>query len=318
MTRSFQLGAAVVLGLTLAATPARAQGDMAAAQALYDQATHAMDAGDYATACPKLEEVVRLAPDGVGGRLTLGECYEKAGKLATAWAAYTAAESVAARLNQAARVDKAHKAAEALRRRLATLTIQVPPAVASLEGLAVQRDGVSVGAAAWGTSIPIDAGTHTVTARAKGKLAWHKDVQAAKDGVAVTVVVEALASAPVVVEGGPAPAPAPPVDAAPPPRSRFTPLVIAAFAVGGAGIVTGTVTGILTLSQGSTCKTACSQSDLDGAKTTAWVSDVSFGVGVAGAAVGVLGLVLARPRSSAPSATTIDLGPRSISLRTSF
>src|SRR5262245_14421848 len=112
------------------------------AQALYEQAVAAMDKKDYASACPSLEEVVRLIPEGVGAKLTLAECYEGAGRLASAWTGYALAEAAAAKENQREREQKAHARAEALKPKLARLTIVVPEAVRALPGLAITRDGV--------------------------------------------------------------------------------------------------------------------------------------------------------------------------------
>jgi hypothetical protein len=98
--------ATAFVSLLLLAPPAVAQDD-AAAERLYEVATAAMDKGDYATACPKLEEVVRLVPDGIGAKLTLAECYEGAGRLASAWAVYGTARAVAAKAGQPDREKKA-------------------------------------------------------------------------------------------------------------------------------------------------------------------------------------------------------------------
>lgn len=45
--------------------------------------------------------MTRLVPEGLGAKLTLAECYESQGKLASAWTQYTVVESMAARTGQA-------------------------------------------------------------------------------------------------------------------------------------------------------------------------------------------------------------------------
>ncbi len=101
---SFLATASLVSASALRASSAFAQPidarTMATAQALHDQGLKALDAKDYATACPKLEEVVRLVPDGLGARLSLAECYEGADRLASAWTVYLFVESAAARTHQ--------------------------------------------------------------------------------------------------------------------------------------------------------------------------------------------------------------------------
>src|SRR5262245_36063967 len=149
---------AVLLGVaacsfieTAAAQPAS---DRAAAQVLFDEAQAAMDRSDYTTACPKLEETVRLEPRAVGAKLALAQCYEAAGKLASAWAAFVAVEAAAERENQKDRERIAEARIAALRPRLATLTVRVPAQVQKLAGFSVQRDGAEIGPGQWGSAVP--------------------------------------------------------------------------------------------------------------------------------------------------------------------
>lgn len=81
----------------------------AAAQALYAKATADMDAKDFASACRKLEEVTRLAPEGLGAKLTLGDCYAALGKLASAWGQYVIVKTAGAQAGQAERAERASK-----------------------------------------------------------------------------------------------------------------------------------------------------------------------------------------------------------------
>lgn len=164
------------------------------AQALYDQAVTAMGKKDFDSACPKLEEVVRLEPAGIGAKLTLAECYEGMGRLASAWTTWGLAEAAAAQANQGERQKKAHDRAEALKPRLAQLTVTVPDAVRSLKDLSIQRDGVPVGPAQWGVPLPADKGEHTLVATADGKERWQKVITMA-DGAATTVEIGPLADA---------------------------------------------------------------------------------------------------------------------------
>ena len=54
------------------------------ATTVWEQALEAMHKQDYATACPTIEEVARLRPEELGAKLKLAECYEGAGRLASA------------------------------------------------------------------------------------------------------------------------------------------------------------------------------------------------------------------------------------------
>src|SRR5947209_367391 len=95
------------------------------AQDLFDHAAKLMDQAQYDAACPKLEEVVRLQPNGVGANLTLAECYEHTGRLASAWTRYVSAEAAAERASQPERQKVAHDHALALKPILSELTITV-------------------------------------------------------------------------------------------------------------------------------------------------------------------------------------------------
>jgi hypothetical protein len=172
------------------------------AQALYDQATAEMDAKNYASACPKLEEVERLLPEKLGAKLTTAQCYEGQGRLASAWAKYTRVEALAGKAGQAQRAKEAAAKAAELRPRLATLTIGVPPEVRALPGLAITRDGVALGEAQWGLPVPVDKGQHRVVATATDKQPWEKGVEIQADGVTATVTVEPLPAAATTLSDG--------------------------------------------------------------------------------------------------------------------
>jgi len=114
--------------LTIALAPhlARADetSDKAAAEALYQLAQQLMSAGDYANACPKLDASNALDP-GVGTLLLLGDCQEKLGKLASAWAAFREAAQLAGTRNDAERARVAEIRAAALKPRLVTVVYEV-------------------------------------------------------------------------------------------------------------------------------------------------------------------------------------------------
>lgn len=184
---------------------------LATAQALYDGASKAMDAKDYKSACPSLEEVVRLVPDGFGAKVTLAECYEASGRLASAWTMYTLVDNLATKPNQLHHRSTAHRKAEALKPRLSRLTITVTASTRALSGLEIKRDEVSVGAAQWGVPLPVDKGKHVIVATAKGKQRLEKAVEIDEDGVERSLEISDLADLPIVA--------AAPIAAAPPPPS---------------------------------------------------------------------------------------------------
>jgi hypothetical protein len=169
---------------------------LAAAQVLFDQGQDAMEKKDYATACPKLEEVTRLLPEGVGGQITLAQCYEGAGRLASAWTTYRVAQALAAQAKKADDEAQARERAEALKPRLAQITITVPEQTRALPGLTIVREGITVGPAQWGTPLPVDKGKHVVVATATGKQRWEQVVEVPADGIVGTVEVTGLLDLP--------------------------------------------------------------------------------------------------------------------------
>ena len=283
-----------------------------AAKALYEVATKAMDAKDYASACPKLEEAVRLVPSGVGARLTLGECYEAAGKLASAYASFGLAETMAAAAKQGERQEKAHNRAKALKPRLATLTIAVADDVRAESGLEVRRDGVLAGAAQWGIASPVDRGTHVVVAAAPGKSKWVKTVEVT-DGAALMVTVDALFQRIPAAEEE---------DAA---ASLWGPQRLASLAVGGAGLVAlgaGSYFGVLASAKqkqsndGLCDGNQCDQAGLDLRTDAIHAANATTALLVVGGAAVTVGVVLfvtaPGSKSQATTALRIGVGPRGI------
>jgi hypothetical protein len=243
-----------LLVAALASASARAQSPIqnkVAAEALYQDATTLMREKNFAAACPKLEEVVRLQPDGIGAKLTLADCYEADGRLASAWSMFAAAEVAAGKAGQAARQKKAAARMAALKPKLARVVVELDAATQALPNLEVTRDAVPVGPAQWGAPIPVDKGQHVVVANAMGKERFERAITV-RDGDTITVRVEGLrdipapppAPPPPKVEPPPAPlAPEPPKPPAPPP-SKGPNLRTEGLAVGSVGVALLAVSGI--------------------------------------------------------------------------
>jgi hypothetical protein len=185
------LGGLVALASTPAsAEPARAPQDAAAAQALFYEARGLLRAGRYAEACPKLEESLRLDV-GTGTTFNLADCNEHLGKLAAAWSGFLDAAAASKAAGQAQRERVARDRAAKLEARVPKLVVDVgnaPP------GLVIERDGVAVGPAAFGTEIPVDPGIHRVAARAPG-YQDKETVVATREGQILRVAVGELAHA---------------------------------------------------------------------------------------------------------------------------
>ena len=168
----------------------------AAAEQLFAQARALMAEGDHAAACPKLEASLALDP-ALGTRLNLAHCYQRVGRLASAWARFREAADLAARAGETRREVFARERAAALEPRLPRLVVQVPSA-ARVPGLIVERDGSVVDLALLGTPVYVDPGVHEVTAEAPGYISFSTTVTA-EEGRETSVgipVLEPEASAP--------------------------------------------------------------------------------------------------------------------------
>jgi hypothetical protein len=311
--------APILFGALLWASSAGAQrGDAAAAEQLFTAGREAFERGDFATACPKFEESQRLDP-AAGTLINLAACYEKLGRLASAWETWRGALQVLTPTDE--RRTAVERRAEAMEKRVPRLFIELsrgaPP------GTKVTRDSVELGAASLGVGLPVDPGRHLVIATSPGRLERRYDVQIA-EGATQKLVVEPGEERPSAPEPGanapaPAPPPAQPAPLADQPRSSNGTRTLG-YVVGGAGvagILVGSVTGIIALQKKNAmlddCEKvgggyACGPDGLDAASsgdTFATVSTVAFAAGAVATGVG-LWLVLS---SSEQTQTALVASP---------
>jgi hypothetical protein len=142
----------------------RADAQSAEAEALFREGKKLVKAGKVAEGCDKLEASERLESS-TGTLLNLGDCREKNGQLASAWAAFAKAATSAKRESDAKREGEARRRAALLDPKLAKLTIAVPKRI---DGLVIKRNDQPVDPALWNTEIPVDAGMYKVSATAPG------------------------------------------------------------------------------------------------------------------------------------------------------
>jgi hypothetical protein len=295
--------AAVLLGaLDAHAEPSAAQ--KALAGQVFDDAQKLAAANDFAGACPKYAESNRLDPQ-LGTLLYLGTCYEKIGKVASAWGSFKDAVDIAIQKHDERETKARAKVAE-LDPKVPRLVILAPAPPASLE---IRADGEIVAKVLWGTKLPVDPGAHALTATADGKRAWKADVSLGI-GESKTVTVPSLedGAAP-TAQSAPKPAVAAPSTGAPAEaRHADRTLAYVAGGIGVVGVAAGSVTGLMAMGKKTTAEQNCTGSDCnatgkaagDSAKGLATVSTIAFGVGVAGLAVGtVLWLAAGSSREAA-------------------
>ena len=183
-----------VLAATLVTSPLLAQpsgSNKAAAEALFREGKKLMGEKKFGEACPKFADSQRLDP-GAGTLLNLAFCYEANGQLATAWATYQDAGAAAKAEQNTNYMSTAEKRGTALESKLPKLTITIATPV---DGMEIRRDNVVVSKAEWGLEIPVDPGSHSISASAPKKKPWSTSVDAVVSGK-VNVPIPALEDAP--------------------------------------------------------------------------------------------------------------------------
>ncbi|NUQ75649.1 MAG: tetratricopeptide repeat protein [Polyangiaceae bacterium] len=325
------LGTSVLL-LLASAAPAFAQPspvDVTMAEALFREGKALLEQGKPDEACPKLAESQRIDPAG-GTLLTLAICYEAAGKTASAWGVYNEALAMADAQGRADRVKLSKEAIVRLEKRLSYMTVKVAPEVAALEGLVIERDEKPLAKVALGVAVPIDPGKHKIVAKAPG---WKPavieiDVGASSDRKVVEIPPLDKEEPPPPEPTASAEPPPPPqagsaVVALPPPsldqgseRGGVQRLVgIGMASAGIASVVVGSIIGLRAKSLHDDAIERCPGSpcpDKEGvrlnedAQTNAFVSNITFGAGLALVGSGLV-VWLTAPRAKAPASGSAHL-----------
>lgn len=326
MIASKRIVAAVTLAFCcFAPALAHAQSeDQAIAQTLFDEALKLMANGNFASACPKLAESQRLDPGG-GTVFNLAMCREKEGKLASAWSAYNESLSLAIRDGRKDRETAARDRLAIITPKLARLTVNVPASVV-VPGLEVRLDETPMRQAVWGIATPVDVGSHQIAVTATGKAPWNTTIEIPSDGETKSVDVPPLNDLPVSVAPPPPVTPLQVVETAPAkPAGKDLTLAWIFGGVGAAGILTGTIAGIVVFAKrgesNADCRTGCTQKGVDAmndAKSIAWVSNIGFGIGLAGIATGVVLYFTAKPRASTRATITPAIGPGFVGAQGTF
>jgi hypothetical protein len=181
---------AVAIGLAAAASArcALAQGDdMTSARALFEEARGLMRAGRYEAACPKLE-AARAIYAGPGVLLNLGDCYEKTGRMASAWTTFEEALTHATAEGRAEYEAEARRRHDSLASRVARLVVRT---AVEAPDVVVRCDGNVIDRRVWSEGVAVDPGSHFVEAAAPGHSSWSAST-ATYPGATTTVDVPEL------------------------------------------------------------------------------------------------------------------------------
>lgn len=205
-------------------------------------------------------------------------------------------------------VEDAKQEGAALAARVPWLTIRVTGA----EDPRVTLDGAPVEGVSPSAKRAVDPGSHEIRATAEG-FEPLKKVVLLKEGDDLDVALELQKRAEPAAPPPLAKAPAAPAKSqAPKAPGWHKPATVGAFAIGGAGLVVGSVTGILAMTKHSELTSGCAEgtcgpdqeSNYNDFHTLGTVSTISFAVGGVGVVSGVV-LLLIEPRASARRETAL-------------
>jgi hypothetical protein len=274
------------------------------AEALFNAAKTLEAAGQVAEACPLFAQSKSLAP-GIGVTLHLGNCYERTGRPASAWAQYREAETLARQKGDDKRADLAHERAHSLEGKVGRLTLAA--AAGPHDGWQVELDGNAVPPAMWNNAVAVDPVDHTVTISAPGQpprtLKAHFDAST----LAATVSVDDGAGAAGLAGAGAAgeSASVDPGAAASTSSAVSSPIRTRTWveiALGGVGVVGLGLGAAFLIRKNQTMTNGCNGQMED--KRAAVASEVSFAVGGAAIASAII-LYLTTPGAQAQVGTTI-------------
>jgi hypothetical protein len=304
------------------------------AQSLFDEGLSDMRAGRFKIGCALIKQSLEIDAR-AGTVFTLAECYSKAGKYASAVAFYDRYLAVFETMpedqkeQQQARAELSRTERTRLVALVAWLSVSLPENAP--QGAVVTMDGEPFSPALFGVATAADPGPHVFTTRAPDGPLIEQRVDLAP-GERRAMVLSLRTSTgelttpidPSMSQPEPEPEPEPSGDTH---GKHLTPWFWVAGGIGAAGIVTGTVTGIMLLNARSTImkncypdrktptgEIPCDSSGADAAHTAqgtlAPVTTIALGVGVASLAAAVAIYLTSDSGGSAHGAVpTVAVGP---------
>lgn len=298
------------------------------AQALFDQGLSDMKAGRFKIGCALIKQ--SLDVDARPGTIfTLAECYSRAGKYASAVSYYDHFLSTFEAMpkdqqeQQQARADISRQERTRLIAQVAWLTVVLPPL--GPPGVVVTLDGEEFPSTLFGIATAIDPGPHVFTTRVPDGPLIEQRVDI-KVGERKAVALDVRASAPAPGDEAVPPPEEPKAPEADSGRSHsLAPWMWTSFGIGAAGLITGTVTGVMLLQERSKIMRECPPSgriQATGAipchddgyasvqlarDTLAPLTTVALSVGAAGAVAGVVLLIVDNSSSHRTEARTVPL-----------
>jgi hypothetical protein len=299
---------------------AHADVDGDTAKRLFEEAVDDFSAGRIDAACPKLEASLRLRAE-LRPLGMLAACYEKQGKLATAWRTFKDVRKKAEATNDN---DTAVAAAGHVAR-LDVMLARITIAPADKQGLSVTVDGKPV--TELDKPYEVDAGPHKIVATAGGKN-FEKSVTV-KDGDNERVDVPKLGDGGAVVTPLPDPVKPDPTPSTPSAPGSNRKLI--AFGVMGGGVVLTGLGGVFGIqangrwskaqdegcNDDGQCPNQAGIKFIDEANSKGKLSTIFVGVGLVAIAGGVV-LYLTAPKKPAERSVAVTVGGRGLVMLGSF
>jgi hypothetical protein len=298
------------------------------AETLFEQGRQLLKEGRLEAACAAFDRSFTLDAS-PGTLLNLGDCQERTGHRAQAYASFQAAAQLA---KQQAWVDMAQEAERREQQLAATfprLTVTVPSGVA---GLVVELDGVALAEGDFGQPRALPPGRVRLRAEAPGHQAWTSELVLERDQtIAIPELQLSVAAEPLpVASPGPASVAQRRPEERPPAPSRPAWAPWAVVATGGAALGASVVTGVMAQNKHRELAAACPvpsncsealRGTRDSGKRLAFTTDVLWISGAAAVGGGLAWYFLTRQRPSEPGlhvAPTLAANAASATLSGSF
>lgn len=297
---------------------------------LMDHAQELIEAGRYAEAV----DAIRQADAIVGvptTRMALAKALVQVGSLVEAREIALEVARSPAEPGEPPPFARARKEARDLAVELGS---RIPRVAIAIDGLPpgvqpdVTMDGRTLSAEDLAAPLAVDPGTHEVRVVAPGYRDEQSTVTAREwEQTRVRILMRSEATG----TPGPRPQQVPKSATEPAEASSVPGLAYVGFGVGAVGLTVGTVTGVWALSKSNQLEEDCGgqvctpayEDDLDSTRRMSWISNVAFGVGLVGTAVGI-GALLADDGSSPADASDRDaqltpvVGPAHLGVRGTF
>jgi hypothetical protein len=311
--RRLQRGVALATALTLVTTVAlpgairsahaeASAADKETARTLMTEGRAKRAAGDHQGALEafkKADEIMHVPTTA----LEVGRELEALGRLTEARDTYLAVSRSEPAPNEPKPFTEARKEAERLADVIAARIPSVKillPGVPSDTKMKITIDGVEVPSAVVGVPRKIDPGSHevVVSVGATEKKGNVDLAEAETKDLTIEFTPEEIAGAGKVETPPETPVEQPP-DTLPPEEKKTNVLTYVGFGAAGAGLIVGSITGLMSLSKASSAKSSCidnkcppsTHDDISSSKSLATISTISFAVAGVGAVVGVIGLL---------------------------